>query len=126
MKDLTKIIGKEFESPHTCEGYCFSELFDGDFPDGYSIESFGRPFATDSCGNLLTTKDETRTYFWDHETDESTLIAATFDELLAGITEPASVELRDDQVNAVWIDPDFAKQFGIEVPADGWKKKKDA
>jgi hypothetical protein len=44
--------------------------------------------------------------------------------VIAGATEPTSVELREDQVKSVWIDPDFAQQFGIEVPADGWKKKK--
>lgn len=126
MKDLSNIIGKEFESPHTGEVYCISELFDGDFPEGYSTDLCGSPFATDSCGNLFTTKSESRIYFWNHETDEATLIAATFDELLAGIAEPVSVELSDGQVKSVWIDPDFAKQFGVEVPADGWKKKKDA
>jgi hypothetical protein len=125
MKDLSNIIGKEYESPHTCDVYYFSELFDGDFPEGYSIDSFGSPFATDACGNLFTTKDESTIYFWDHETDEAYLIAASFEELLAGVTEPASVELREDQVKSVWIDPEFAKQFGIDVPADGWKKKEE-
>lgn len=101
-------------------------MFDGVLPEGYSIDSFGSPFATDECGNLFTTKDESTIYFWDHETDEANLIAASFEELLAGATDPASVELREDQVKSVWIDPEFAKQFGIDVPPDGWKKKEGA
>ena len=123
MKEIENIIGKEFESPISGECYAFDTLFDGSYPAHFSVDRFGIPFAGDSSGNLFTQRNDKKVYFWDHEIDEILMIAASFDELYAGVVEPASIELQEGQVKSVWIDPEFAKQLGIEVPSDGWKKK---
>ena len=122
MKDIENIIGKEYDSNLSGEAYSFRGLFKGIYPDNYSIETCGLPFAEDSSGNLYTTKNNGKIYFWDHETDDTVLIANSYEDLLGGLKEPSSIELREDQVKSVWIDPEFAKQFGIEAPADGWNK----
>lgn len=68
--------------------------------------------------------------FIDQESDyKITLVAKTFNEFIQGL-EPDDildssddVELDDDQVDSAWIDPEFAKELGIEAPEDGCLKK---
>ena len=123
MNKIKDIIGKEYVSPITGFAYAFDSRFDGAYPAEFPVDRFGVPFASDSSGNLFTQLSDTKIYFWDHEIDEIVLIANSFDELYAGAVKPTSIEFQNGQVKSVWIDPKFAKQFGIDVPADGWKKK---
>jgi len=52
--------------------------------------------------------------FWDHETGESTVLAQSAGEFIAGCVAPSEVELEPGQVKSVWVDPEFAKKFGID------------
>ena len=123
MKDITKIEGKEYFSQLTNEGYGISEAFSGQLPEGFEVGVFGAPFAYDGCGNLFTENKKKEICFWDHETDELKVISESWEAFESGCVEPEPVELKDGQVKSVWIDPEFAKQMGIEVPSDGWKKR---
>ena len=80
-------------------------------------------FAEDECGNAFLTDADGRVAFWDHETDELVELASSHQAFARACAEPAPVALDPKQVKSVWIDPAFAKELGIEVPADGWKKK---
>lgn len=123
MKDIANIQGKEYFSPITNEGYEVGEAFSGQLPEGFTIEAFGTPFAYDDCGNLFTENAKAEICFWDHETDEVAVIAKSWDAFESGCVEPEPVELKEGQVLSAWIDPEFAKQMGIEAPSDGWVKR---
>lgn len=124
MKDISSIKGKEFVSPITKISYGIHEAFSGPLPEGLSAEIFGQPFAWDGCGNLFTENDKKEICFWDHETDELLVIAETWDAFHSGCVEPKSVELEEGQVISAWIDPEFARQLGIDVPSKEQKKEK--
>ena len=62
--------------------------------------------------------------FWDHETDDSVRLTDSVTEFVSHCAEPPPVELDAKPVQAVWIDPEFAKSIGKQVPNDGWVKKK--
>jgi hypothetical protein len=123
MKYTSKIEGKQYFSPVTNESYGVGEAFSGEVPEGFTVEAFGLPFAYDSCGNLFTENEKKEICFWDHETEEVVVIAKNWDEFSSGCVEPEPVKLKEGQVKSVWIDPEFAKQMGIDVPSDGWKKR---
>jgi hypothetical protein len=61
--------------------------------------------------------------FWDHETDELTTLADSWEVFENGCKEPESIALDESNVVSAWIDPEFAKQLGIVAPKDGWKKR---
>ena len=124
MKDITPIIGKEFTSKLTGEGYGVFRTCAAGLPEGFSPSKFGAPFAEDDCGNLFTQAKDGRICFWDHETNDLTIIAASWDDFAKACVEPQKVELKEGQVESVWINPEFAKKMGIEAPKDGWIKKK--
>ncbi len=123
MKDITNIEGKEYFSPVTNQGYGIGEVFSGRLPEGFTTEAFGTPFAYDGCGNLFTENEKKEICFWDHETDEVVVIAKSWNAFTEGCVDTEPVELKEGQVKSAWIDPEFAKQMGIEVPSDGWKKR---
>jgi hypothetical protein len=79
--------------------------------------------AEDEAGNAFLADPNGRIAFWDHETDDLVELASSFQAFADGCSEPSPVELDPKQVKSVWIDPAFAKELGIDVPADGWKKK---
>ncbi len=121
--NISKILDKEFTSSLSDDCYGIAEPFDGDLLEGFSITSFGEPFAYDDCGNIFTIKNS-KIYFWDHETDEIILISMNWEEFVLGCTEPEEIELDEEQSGSVWIDPEFAKEQGIDnVPSDGWVKR---
>lgn len=86
--------------------------------DGWSV------VATDDCGNLFLLSKDGGVAFWDHETDEVVDLAENWAAFARGCGAPTEVSLDPSQVKSVWIHPEFAKQHGIEVPEDGWKKRK--
>ncbi len=53
-------------------------------------------------------------FFWDHETEEATRIAASFSAFQDGLRpfDPDSVELAEGQVVSAWIDPAFLASLG--------------
>ena len=61
----------------------------------------------DSCGNLFLFAPDGSVSFWDHETDEETILSATMEQFCDGLVEPAPVVLRPGQVISAWIDPEF-------------------
>jgi hypothetical protein len=61
----------------------------------------------DSGGNLFLYAPDGSVSFWDHETDEETVLSATMEEFCDGLVEPTPVVLRPEQVKSVWIDPEF-------------------
>jgi hypothetical protein len=81
------------------------------------------PIADDDCGNAFLLSPEGAVAFWDHETNEILEIASTWPGFVAGCTEPKPVELDPSKVNYVWVDPSFAKEHGIKVDKDVFKKK---
>ena len=59
-----------------------------------------------------------------------TPVANSFEEFIRGLCREdlfADDEVQDieDRVVSAWVDPDFAKEMGIECPEDGWLKKQN-
>ncbi len=69
--------------------------------------------AEDECGNYFI-QVNFEVHFWDHETSESTVLAHSINEFIAGCVDPSEVEFGTGQVKSVWVDPEFAKKFGID------------
>jgi hypothetical protein len=61
----------------------------------------------DSCGNFFLYAPDGSVSFWDHETDDETILAPSVEEFVGSLVEPTPVVLRPEQVKSVWIDPDF-------------------
>ncbi|WP_375724150.1 SMI1/KNR4 family protein [Arcobacter sp. KX21116] len=120
--DISKILDKEFTSPLSGESYGIAESFSGALPNGFSVKNCGEPFAYDSCGNIFTIRNS-EIFFLDHETDDLILISKNWDEFISGCIEPEEIELDEDQILSVWVDPDFAKEEGMDIPSDGWLKR---
>ena len=69
------------------------------------------PIAHDSCGNWIIVNEAERgaIYFQDHEIDgEQIKLADNFNEFMQLLKpfDQDSVELRDEQIKSVWVDPD--------------------
>jgi hypothetical protein len=111
MKDLGVIFGKDFDSKLTGSGYGVFRKCGAVLPADFSITKFGTPFAEDSCGNLFTQIQSGRICFWDHETDDLTVIASSWEEFVGGCVEPKEVKLKPGQVKRVWVDPNFKPRF---------------
>ena len=69
--------------------------------------------AEDESGNYFIEVNEA-IYFWDHETLETEFLASSLDNFISGCAEPETVVLIPEQVESVWVDPEFAKQFVIK------------
>ena len=67
----------------------------------------------DGCGNYVLELDGA-IYFWDHELGTQRWLAKSLDEFIQGCRDPEEVELEPGQVNSVWVDPEFAKEFGLD------------
>jgi hypothetical protein len=61
----------------------------------------------DGCGNFFLYLPDGSVSFWDHETDEETVLTASAEEFCDSLVEPAPVVLRHGQVKSAWIDPAF-------------------
>ena len=80
-----------------------------------TIGEHAYPVAISAGGNyvVLNQGHGGAIFFWDHELDEFSIIASSFDEFL-DMLEPfdeSSVELAPGQVRSMWIDPNFLKQL---------------
>lgn len=124
MQSISPVFGKEFDSKLTGVSYGVFRECGTRLPEGFSATKFGAPLAEDSCGNLVTLSRAGSVCFWDHETDEFTVIASSWEEFASGCVSPKEAKLEPGQVKSAWIDPDFAKSIGISVPRDGWIRKK--
>ena len=65
----------------------------------------------DSCGNFFLCAPDGSVSFWDHETDDETILASRVEEFLAALVEPTPVVLQPGQVKKVWIDPAFLEEL---------------
>ncbi|MGF1741403.1 SMI1/KNR4 family protein [Vibrio profundum] len=69
--------------------------------------------AEDECGNYFILAERS-VYFWDHETSDRILLTPSLFEFEKGCVEPRDIELSEEQVVSVWIDPEFAKLHGLK------------
>ncbi|HEX3657733.1 MAG TPA: SMI1/KNR4 family protein [Pirellulales bacterium] len=73
-------------------------------------------FAEDECGNAFVSASDGSIHFWDHETDDLVMLAASWNLFVEGCHLLKPTELDPRQVESVWIDPEFAKKFGLKPP----------
>lgn len=103
----------------------FTKVFISESGTEYGvIRKASAPFPEELHGSNILAEDESGNYFikvhegiyfWDHETGESNLLANFIDEFVSGCSAPKDVELVPEQIESVWVDPEFAKQFGIKT-----------
>jgi len=104
--------GKVFRS-NSGEEYGPIRSVQGKLPNELLKSPIYEAIAEDSCGNYFISNG-TNISFWDHETTYITLLASSFPEFLANCVEPSETELKAGQVESVWIDPEFAKEMGLD------------
>ena len=61
----------------------------------------------DSCGNFFLYAPDGSVSFWDHETEEETVLSPGVEVFCDSLMEPTPVVLCPEQVKKVWIDPAF-------------------
>lgn len=61
----------------------------------------------DDGGNLFLQAPDGSVSFWDHETDEETVLATSVEQFCDSLVEPTPVVLRPEQVKSAWINPEF-------------------
>lgn len=104
------IEGKVFR---TAEGEEFGIIRASQSPGPDEIQTAGwTTFAEDGCGNFFVRRNDSFA-FWDHETSEMIHLAVGEGRFLAGIGEPAQIELEPGQIKRLWIDPDFSREMGL-------------
>ena len=112
--NLEMVAGKVFTNPHTLETYGAIRAVDG-AAAAHPASTLGYvPFAEDGCGNAFVQGSDGSIRFWDHETDGVILLADGWGAFVAGCHAPQPIELDSSRVESVWIDPDFAKKFGLK------------
>jgi len=89
--------------------------------DGTALDVLGE----DSCGNCFAAASDGGVLFWDHETNGLLRLTDSIREFVSHCKEAPPLELDPKQVRSGWIDPEFAKSIGKQMPKDGWVKKKD-
>lgn len=107
--EMNRAFGKVFKSESGTE-YGVIRKASEPFP---KILADSNVLAEDECGNYFIEVNKA-VYFWDHETDESEFLSGSISEFISGCSAPKDVELEPEQVESVWVDPEFAKQFGIK------------
>lgn len=107
--NVNKTFGKVFRSQDG-ESLGLIRNTNGPFPAEIKNENI---FAEDECGNYFLERTGA-VLFWDHETSETIKLSNSMDEFVAGCVVPEGVELEPENVISAWIDPEFAKQHGIE------------
>jgi hypothetical protein len=120
---VTDVRGLDFKHAETGEVFGTIRELSGDSESHPAANLNCLPFAEDGCGNAFVRSRDGRVMFWDHETDELTLLATDWDGFRQGCHHPEPVELDESQVESAWIDPALAKELGIDAPSDGWIKK---
>ena len=124
--DYSSLMDRAFVSVRNGVTYGLHEPFAGQLPEGFSRAEFGEPFFHDECGNLFTELASGELGFWDHETDQVEVLASSLDELFHLVSEYSPTEDAPESPDVVsaWIDPDFAREQGIDAPDDGWIKRR--
>ncbi|MEE4246839.1 MAG: hypothetical protein V2I33_15615 [Kangiellaceae bacterium] len=69
--------------------------------------------AEDESGNYFIEANKA-VFFWDHETSRTEFLASSIDSFISGCKEPKGINLKPEQVESVWVDPEFAENFGIK------------
>ncbi|MBT8292314.1 MAG: SMI1/KNR4 family protein [Eudoraea sp.] len=106
---MNEAYGKVFT---TSEGEEFGIIREAKAPFPEELSKM-KVTAEDECGNYFIVIDG-KVAFWDHETSEKIILANSIEEFISGCAEPSKVELKPGQVESVWIDPEFAKEMGID------------
>jgi len=106
---MKQVFGKAFRTRDGTE-YGIIRKTKEPFPEELSESDV---IAEDGCGNYFV-QTNLKVHFWDHETRESVVLAQSLNEFIAGCVAPPEVELEPGQVKSVWVDPEFAKKFGID------------
>lgn len=112
--NIENAFGKIFQAT---DGQKFGVIrsLSGSLPSEFETGSVMRPIAEDGCGNYFVLKNDT-VQFWDHESAEIRMLAANIADFLKGCSIPESVKLKEGQVESAWIDPEFAKDLGVDKP----------
>ena len=114
------MYGLVYVRPDTGEEFGLIRKICGAVPE---FSPDGTPFAIDECGNFFILLASGEIAFWDHETNQVTILAADWDQFAANCTKPRPAELDPERVRSAWIDPDLARSLGRDVPEDGWIKR---
>ncbi len=119
--DIESITGLIFTHTDTGEEFgCIRPRVDA--PDHPARRTRWEPIAEDDCGNAFIVSPDGAVAFWDHETDDIIPLAADWPTFVRGCAVGKPVILDPSKIKSVWIDPSFAKEHGIDVDNDGWKK----
>ncbi|MCU4676572.1 SMI1/KNR4 family protein [Catenovulum sp. 2E275] len=106
---MNRAFGKVFKSENGVE---YGIIRKGNLPFP-KVLSNSNVLAEDDCGNYFVLLNEA-VCFWDHETGESKILSGSVNDFVSRCSSPKEVELEPGQVESAWIDPEFAKQFGIK------------
>jgi len=106
---MNRAFGKVFKSETGVE-YGIIRKAEKPFPE---VLVTSHVLAEDDCGNYFVLLNEA-VCFWDHETGEREILSESVDDFVSGCSVPEEVELEPGQVESAWIDPEFAKQFGVK------------
>ncbi len=115
--DLQSVFGLAFVSEASGSEFGVIRAFDGGSAIHPAATLRAVPFAEDGCGNAFVQMSDGRIQFWDHETHEITRLADNWQAFVQGCAPAKPVELDPSQVKSVWIDPEFAKTFGLKGSA---------
>lgn len=118
LPDIRKVLGLVFVDPGSATE--FGVIRECGRPDALGVAGSGwAAWAEDGCGNAFVVSSTGSIGFWDHETDDIETLAADWSTFVSGCTQPSGVELEPGQVESVWINPEFARQHGLDVDPDG-------
>ena len=106
---MNRAFGKVFKSEAGVE-YGVIRKAEAPFPE---VLVTSHVLAEDDCGNYLVLLNEA-VCFWDHETGVNEILSESVDDFVSRCSVPEEVELEPGQVESAWIDPEFAKQFGVK------------
>lgn len=102
--NIAELFDKEFVDDNG-EEYGLLRAVDGDPPEEI-VDC--KLIAEDSCGNYFIL-DKGQVVFWDHETSERTVLAPTFQEFASRCSTPEDIQVDDNDVLSVWVDPELSR-----------------
>ncbi len=85
--------------------------FSGTMPNSPCSIATWKPLAEDDCGNIFAISEKNEIAFWDHETDEITILSKSYEDFQKNCAKPKKIKLEDGQVISVWSDPSFKPEF---------------
>ena len=121
MPDISPVIGLVFV---TNSGDEYGIIREAQSEIEHPVTAIGlKHIADDESGNAFARQTDGSIVFWDHETDDVTELARDWDAFIAGCTAPTPAQLDQQDIRSAWIDPEFAKEQGVDAPPNGWLKK---